>query len=151
LDYQMGWKDVFFAKRYLHKYFREKTGESYTKVLLQAHQSPRLDIPKKMMPSLNTYDFSDIHRYKKEGNIILRDISQSKDRFLFSQVMREDFFSVVDLDDPFPLRYVDHPFVERLVREYYDHARKGLLDYVETMDIYNLEIFLRNLNNNGRE
>ena len=143
IGYQLGLRDICFPKRFLHKYFREHTGYSFTTLMLQANQSSKLSIPKRFISSLHTYDYSLIQQQKKNGRFFLRDISQSKDSFLFSKVFRDDFFSVVDLDDPYPLRFLSHPFAKKIIQEYYQDAQRGLLDYDEVMDIYNVELFLR--------
>lgn len=145
IDFQFGWKDIFFGKRYLHKYFREKTGKSYTKIFLQSNTSSKLDLPKKFMKSLGKYDFSDIKRKNKGDKIVLRNMNGPKDKFLFSTVFRQDFFDKVDLEEPSPIKYVDNKYLIKFVKEYYEDATKGLLDFNEVMDIYNLEIFLKNL------
>lgn len=144
-DFQFGWKDIFFGKRYLHKYFREKTGKSYTKIFLQSNTSPKLDFPKKFIKSLGKYDFSDIKTTNKDGRFVLRNMNGAKDKFLFSTVIREDFFKKVDLDKPTPLSFLENKYLVKFVKEYYEDAKKGLLDFNEIMDIYNLEIFLKNL------
>jgi hypothetical protein len=145
LDLRLGFKDVFLGKRYLHQYVREKTGKSYTKVLLQTDNSFNLKVLKKFNPSLNKYDFSDINKEIKGDRIVLRDMSGCKDKFVFSDTFRKDFFSKVDLDNPTPLRYLNDSFLIKYVKEYYDDAKKGLLTMDELCDIYNLEVFLKNL------
>jgi len=145
LDFQLGFKDVFLGKRYLHEYVREKTGKSYTKALIQADNSFKLRILKKFLSFSKKYDFSDIEKDIRGERFTIRNISGCKDKFMFSDVFRSDFFNKVDLDDPTALKYLDNPFLIKYVKEFYSDAKKGLLNFDQICDIYNLEIFLKNL------
>ena len=145
MDLQLGFKDIFVGKRFLHKYVREVTGKSYNVAFIQSNTSKKLDLLKKLFHSLNKYDFSHIKNEIKGDRIQLRSFDGSLDKFMISEVFRNDFFNNVDLKNPTAIKYIDNPFLIKYVYEYYDDASKGLLNMDEINDIYNLEIFLKNL------
>ena len=70
------------------------------------------------------------------------------DIFLFSRVFLKDFQRYIDLNNPSLLRYLDDPYVEKYITEYYDAGMKGLLSFNQIANIYNMEIFLKNLEKN---
>ncbi len=145
MDIQLDMNDIFVGKQFLHKYVREVTGNSYSKAFIRSHSSEKLDLVKKIIPSLNKYDFSYIKDEIKGDRIKLRSFDGCKDKFMISEVFRNDFFDKVDLKNPTLLKYTDNPFLIKYINEYYNDAFKGLLNMDEVNDIYNLEIFLKNL------
>lgn len=138
---QLGWKDVFKPKRFLHKYFREKTGKSHTRIFwpLTVPNLIGFLVPKKYYRA----EFAKIKKDIKGDRIEAK--KSNPNNFTFSRVYINDFFSIVDLDNPSILKYLDDQYVEKYVKEYYANAKRGLLDFNELQNIYNLELFISNL------
>jgi len=125
---QAGVRDLFLPKRFMYKYFKEKTGKNhfiYYNPWRIARYTPAA------------------HEKIRGNHIKIR--KASADKHMFSDVFRNDFFKKIDLDNSVVLKYLDDPFMKKFVQEHYNDAKRGLLSFDEIQDIYNLEIFLKNL------
>lgn len=125
---QLGWRDVYAPKRYLHKYFRDNTGKKYL-------------------------DYFNTRNLKKCRSIFVNDIKGKNisirraelDRFLASEVFQKDFHNYVDLHNPTILKYITNSYVRNFIKQCYKDAIKGLTEYNDYQNIFNIEIFIKNL------
>lgn len=148
LNYSLGIKDIFYPKRYLYKYFKEVTGKSHIfDVLLPAKISiskgPK--ILKLIFGRKYVKEFNDIQTKIKNNRLELR--FANPESFMSSRVYQEDFKKNVNLNNPEILKYLsEDKYIYKFVTEFYDDAKRGLLNFNELQNIYNLEIFLKNIN-----
>jgi len=125
---QLGVKDVFIGKRFLHKYFKENTGKNHIVAF-----SP-LKI-KRYTPIVRKSFKDDKFKSKK----------LDQKQFLNSDTFLEDFNKWVDLDDSYLLTHMEEVYVKKYVEKIYKDAKKNSLDYSQLSNIYNMELFLKNL------
>lgn len=127
---QLTWKDVYSSKRFLNMYFKERTGKEHFRYF-----------SKKKLKQYNK-----IAHDKTIGNNLWVKKADFN-AFLSSDVYQADFNKYVDLHNPSVLKYIDSPFVEKYVRQCYKDAIKGLLSYNELQNIYNIELFIKDIEN----
>ncbi|MFX1256298.1 MAG: hypothetical protein ACFFAN_00415 [Promethearchaeota archaeon] len=125
---RLGWRDILVGKRFIYKYFKERTGQKYLKIFT----------PPNILP------------YRKKANELIKGEKLRLKvvrpiNFTFTEAYQEDFRNNVDLTQPILYKYLNNQYIEKFAKQLYYEAAVGVADYNDLQNIYNLEIFLKNL------